>query len=74
MSTTAESTDASRHELTTLPISELIERYPTLMQVFDAHGMDMCCGGGHTAPEAATLHGLELTSLLAELDAARLAR
>jgi iron-sulfur cluster repair protein YtfE (RIC family) len=62
---------AVREEVSTLPIRDLIERYPALMSVLAAHGLDLCCGGPRTVPEAAALHGLDARALLAELDAAQ---
>ena len=56
-----------RRDALTLPIRELIERYPAAMPVLAAHGMDLCCGGGHSVPEAAALHGLDLDALLGQL-------
>lgn len=47
-----------------LPIRTLIEAYPTAMPVLDRHGLDLCCGGGHTVPEAARLHGLDVETLV----------
>ncbi len=40
-------------------IRELVETYPAVMPVLASYGMDLCCGGGHTVPEAARLHGLD---------------
>ena len=65
MSTSTASNSEVRHAATTLPIRDLIERYPAFMTVLDAHGLDLCCGGGHTVAEAAALHGLDLDALLA---------
>jgi iron-sulfur cluster repair protein YtfE (RIC family) len=70
MSTSAELHSTLRQAVDTSLIRDLIERYPALMPVLDAHGLDLCCGGGHTVAEAAALHGLDLEALLMELDAA----
>jgi regulator of cell morphogenesis and NO signaling len=70
MSTSTASNSTMRQATGTLLIRDLIERYPALMPVLDAHGLDLCCGGGHTVAEAAALHGLDLEALLVELDAA----
>ncbi len=40
-------------------IRELVEQYPAVMPVLASYGMDLCCGGGHTVPDAARLHGLD---------------
>jgi iron-sulfur cluster repair protein YtfE (RIC family) len=70
MSTSTASNSTMRQATGTLLIRDLIERYPAVMPVLDAHGLDLCCGGGHTVAEAAALHGLDLEALLVELDAA----
>ena len=56
-------------EITTLietePIRQLVELYPEVMPILAGHGLDLCCGGGHTIAEAARLHGLD-AELIAE--------
>lgn len=52
------------------PIRELIELFPATMAILAAHGMDLCCGGGHTVAEAARLHGLDADALVEQLVAA----
>jgi iron-sulfur cluster repair protein YtfE (RIC family) len=74
MSTSTASNSTLRQATGTLLIRDLIERYPALMPVLDAHGLDLCCGGGHTVSEAAALHGLDLEALLVELDEAAMAQ
>lgn len=56
--------DDPRVELRTVLIRDLVERYPSLMPVLAANGFDLCCGGGHTIPDAARLHGLDADVIL----------
>ncbi len=46
---------------------ELVEAYPALQAVLDAHGIDQCCGGAKPLSTIAAAHGLDLPRLLAEL-------
>jgi regulator of cell morphogenesis and NO signaling len=50
-----------------LTISEVVRRYPAALGVFNARGLDTCCGGGLPVAEAAARHGLDLAELLAAL-------
>ncbi|HEX5166257.1 MAG TPA: DUF542 domain-containing protein [Thermomicrobiales bacterium] len=56
----------------TEPIRRVVELHPEVMPILAGHGMDLCCGGGHTIQEAAQLHGLD-AELLAEQVAAAIA-
>lgn len=49
------------------PIRVVVDRYPEAMPVLARYGIDLCCGGGHTIEEAATLHGLEPAELIAQV-------
>jgi regulator of cell morphogenesis and NO signaling len=51
----------------TLTISAILHRHPATLAVFNARGLDACCGGGLTLAEAAARHGLDLPELLAAL-------
>jgi iron-sulfur cluster repair protein YtfE (RIC family) len=51
----------------TLTISAVLGRYPATLAVFNARGLDACCGGGLTLRDAAARHGLDLAELLAAL-------
>lgn len=51
-------------------INETVTRLPDTLPVFDAFGLDSCCGGGHPIREAARRHGLDLEALLTALNAA----
>ncbi len=50
-----------------LTIGEIVRRYPATLAVFNAHGLDACCGGALPLAEAAERHGLDLAELLAAL-------
>jgi iron-sulfur cluster repair protein YtfE (RIC family) len=67
VSTTARPT---RIDFDDLLIRDVVERFPETMAVLADAGLDLCCGGGHTIPEAARLHGLEAEALIAAVDAA----
>ena len=54
----------------TWTINETVTRLPATLPVFNASGLDSCCGGGHAIQEAARRHGLDLDSLLKQLTAA----
>ena len=47
---------------------EFVRRYPAALGVFNARGLDTCCGGGLPVVEAAARHGLDLAELLAALE------
>ena len=51
-------------------VHDLIQRHPATRAVFQAHGVDTCCGGGVSVEEAARRDGLDATVLCAELRAA----
>jgi iron-sulfur cluster repair protein YtfE (RIC family) len=59
-----------RETIETQPIRVLVEDYPAVMPVLGQYGMDLCCGGGHTVPEAAHLHDLDLDMLVRQMAAA----
>lgn len=50
-----------------LTLNEVVRRYPAALGVFNARGLDTCCGGGLPVAEAARRHGLDLEELLAAL-------
>lgn len=66
MSTDQRSSSRQLH-VRDLPIRDLVEQYPEVMPVLDRYGMDLCCGGGYTVPEAALLHGVEPARLIDEV-------
>ena len=51
-------------------VADVYERHPAAAPVLAEHGLDLCCGGGHTIEFAARAHGLEPAELLAALQAA----
>jgi regulator of cell morphogenesis and NO signaling len=51
-----------------LTIAEVVQRYPAALGVFNARGLDTCCGGGLPVAEAAAHHGLDLAELLQALE------
>jgi regulator of cell morphogenesis and NO signaling len=61
---------AAIQAIETEPIRVLVERYPAIMPILNNYGMDLCCGGGHTVAEAATAHGLNVDTVIAEVLAA----
>jgi regulator of cell morphogenesis and NO signaling len=52
-----------------LTINTVVQRYPAALGVFNARGLDTCCGGALTLADAAGRHGLDLAELLAALEA-----
>lgn len=54
----------------TTTVHAMIQRHPATRAVFQAHGVDICCGGGVSVEEAARRDGLDATVLCAELRAA----
>lgn len=50
-----------------LTVNELIARRPETVAVFNAFGIDACCGGAVPVPEAALRDGADLDALLAAL-------
>jgi iron-sulfur cluster repair protein YtfE (RIC family) len=52
----------------TMTVNEVIHRFPASVAVFNAFGIDSCCGGGESLEAAARLDGVELDRLLAALD------
>jgi regulator of cell morphogenesis and NO signaling len=51
-----------------LTLNEVVQRYPAALGVFNARGLDICCGGALPIAEAARRHDLDLDELLAALD------
>jgi iron-sulfur cluster repair protein YtfE (RIC family) len=48
-------------------VNDLLLRYPATIRVFNAFGVDACCGGAATLAEAAEAEGIELAALLEAL-------
>ncbi len=51
-------------------VADVHERHPAAAPILAEHGLDLCCGGGHTLEFAAQAHGLEPEELVAALQAA----
>jgi len=51
-------------------VSDVHDRHPAAAPILAEHGLDLCCGGGHTLEFAAQAHGLEPEELVAALQAA----
>ncbi len=51
-------------------INEVIRQYPWTLPVFHRYEVDSCCGGANTIASAARMQGLELETLLEELEEA----
>jgi iron-sulfur cluster repair protein YtfE (RIC family) len=56
MTTTPPDTQDLEQTLTTVPIRDLVEQYPEIMPILNDCGIDLCCGGGLTVPDAAEAH------------------
>jgi len=54
-----------------MTVNETIQRYPNTVAVFNAHGIDSCCGAALPVAEAAARHGIPLPELLKALEMAR---
>jgi iron-sulfur cluster repair protein YtfE (RIC family) len=53
-----------------LTVDALMISFPATMPVFNAHGIDICCGAGNSLRVAAERDGADLDRLLADLAAA----
>jgi Domain of Unknown function (DUF542) len=52
----------------TLSVNDVLLAFPTTAPVFNAFGIDACCGGDRALEEAAREDGADLTALLAALE------
>jgi regulator of cell morphogenesis and NO signaling len=50
-------------------VGEIVAERPSQARVFQAFGIDFCCQGGRTLREACTIKGLEIQSVLEQLEA-----
>lgn len=57
-------------DIASTKVEEVASRYGGTLAVFNRHGIDICCGGSKTVREAASLHAVDLESLLRELETA----
>ncbi len=53
-----------------VPIRQVVDLHPEVMPILAGHGVDLCCGGGHTIAEAIRMHGLDGELVTAEIAAA----
>ncbi len=51
-------------------VNDMITRHPETASVFNAYGIDTCCGGGAAVQDAARDAKVDPTRLCADLDAA----
>lgn len=57
-------------DLRTMTVETIARRWPATVEVLEAHGLDLCCGGSRSLAEAAQEHGLPLEPLVERLRAA----
>jgi len=53
-----------------LTINEIIQRRPSAVTVFNAYGIDSCCGGGKSLADVTSRHEIDLSAILSALEAA----
>ncbi len=63
--------DASRFDLASLPVRDILARHPQLGPRLAAHGLDACCGGMHPLRDACAARGKDLDEVVRDLEAAR---
>ena len=51
-------------------VNDVLTQYPEAVSVFNAFGIDACCGGAASLREAARRDGVDLAELLAALETA----
>ena len=51
-------------------VNEIVARYPSTLAIFNAFGIDTCCGGALPMSEAASRHGIPLNALRSALESA----
>jgi regulator of cell morphogenesis and NO signaling len=51
-------------------VNDMLRTYPETVSVFNAFGIDACCGGAASLQEAARRDGVNLAELVAALEAA----
>lgn len=51
-------------------VNDVLKQYPETVSVFNAFGIDACCGGAASLREAARRDGVDLAELLAALQTA----
>lgn len=53
------------------PLGEIASAFPPSMRIFEAHGLDYCCGGHRELGEACTASGLAPEKMLEDLEVLR---
>ena len=51
-------------------VNDIVARYPSTLAVFNAFGIDTCCGGALPVTEVATRHKIPLNALRSALESA----
>ena len=51
-------------------VNDIVARYPSTLPVFNAFGIDTCCGGALPVTEVASRHGIALNALRSALESA----
>jgi regulator of cell morphogenesis and NO signaling len=51
-------------------VNDVLKQYPGTVSIFNAFGIDACCGGAASLREAARRDGVDLAELLAALQPA----
>lgn len=51
-------------------VNDIVARYPATLAVFNAFGIDTCCGGALAVTEAAARHKIPLNALRSALESA----
>lgn len=57
----------SQAELAVMTVNDVIARFPGTLPVFDAFGIDSCCGGSLAVEEVVRRHGIDHLALLTAL-------
>jgi regulator of cell morphogenesis and NO signaling len=58
----------------TQSVREIVQQYPATVPVFEAHGIDYCCGGGKSLEEACSTKKIPLNRVVSDLAGALVAR
>ena len=51
-------------------VNDIVARFPSTLAVFNAFGIDTCCGGALAVTEAASRHKIPLNALRSALESA----
>jgi iron-sulfur cluster repair protein YtfE (RIC family) len=64
MNRTVRTLPTTEIELAAVPIRDLTEIEPRVLELLGAFGIDLCCGGAHPLGEALDLHGIDRSSVM----------